>query len=150
MFQKVDEQWIDVGIDKVWAFFSNPSNLAKITPPEMGFDISHPLPEKMYAGMMIHHRVRPIAGIPLSWITEITHVEEGQYFVDEQRHGPFAMWHHEHHFEAKNGGTLIKDIISYRLPLGWLGAAFHGLLVEPKMKIIFEYRRKSVEDIFAK
>jgi len=148
MFQREDALWVPKSPEEIWAFFSNPQNLARITPPEMGFDVHNTLPNKMYAGMMIHHKVKPLAGIPLSWITEITHVQEGQYFVDEQRFGPFAMWHHEHHFEAQNGGTLIRDLISYKLPLGGFGALFHSLLVKPKMDAIFEFRRKTVTELF--
>ncbi len=148
MIQRRDSVWVAAPLDKVWAFFSNPDNLKEITPDDMGFETVNEMPESMYAGMMIHHKVRPFAGIALSWITEITHVVKGAYFVDEQRFGPFSMWHHEHHFAEENGGTRITDIISYRVPLGPVGLLFEPLLVAPKVRNTFAYRTKKVQEIF--
>ncbi|MCC5917186.1 MAG: SRPBCC family protein [Cryomorphaceae bacterium] len=148
MFQQKDSVWVAEPLETVWNFFSQPKNLQKITPSEMGFETVNEMPDTMYAGMMIHHKVRPIAGIKLNWITEISHLEPLRYFVDEQRFGPFAMWHHEHHFAAENGGTTITDIISYKLPLGKFGALFHSVLVKPKIKAIFAFRKEKVELLF--
>lgn len=148
MIQRRDSVWVATPLKEVWDFFSNPENLKKITPEDMGFETVNEMPNAMYAGMMIHHKVRPFAGIALSWITEITHVVDQSYFIDEQRFGPFSMWHHEHHFAEENGGTRITDIISYRVPLGAIGGLFEPLLVAPKVRNTFAYRTKKVEEIF--
>lgn len=148
MKQKRDSVEVKAPIEDVWAFFSNPKNLEKITPDDMGFETINEMPKAMYAGMMIHHKVGVFPGIRMSWITEITHVKEGAYFVDEQRFGPFAMWHHEHHFEATENGTKITDIISYKVPLGALGNIFEPLLVAPKVRNTFAFRAKKVRELF--
>jgi ligand-binding SRPBCC domain-containing protein len=134
-----------------WEFFSNPRNLVLITPPSLGFEVLTPnLPERIYAGMMIAYRVRPLAGIPVLWLTEITHVREGEYFVDEQRAGPYALWHHEHWLRpAARGGTEVEDLVTYRLPLGWLGGAVHRLLVRRRIESIFDYRSTAVHKLAA-
>ena len=114
----------------------------------MGFEIKTQLPEKMYEGLMISYTVRPVFGIPISWITEIKTVVENQFFVDEQRKGPYSIWHHEHHFKAKNGGTEMIDVVSYTLPFGLIGKILHRLFVRKKLEEIFDYRFKKVEEIF--
>lgn len=102
----------------------------------------------MYPGQMIAYTVRPLAGIPITWITEITHVQEGRYFVDEQRKGPYAIWHHEHHFAEVEGGVEMTDIVSYTLPLGWLGSLAHLLFVKRQLMTIFDYRSEVIEKFF--
>jgi ligand-binding SRPBCC domain-containing protein len=149
VFQLRKAQFIPAGIDEVWDFISSPANLKKITPPHMGFDItSGELPEKMYPGMIITYRVKPLAGIGMKWVTEITHVSERSYFVDEQRVGPYAMWHHEHHLEAVEGGVMMRDVITYRPPLGFLGALANRLFIRKQLDGIFEYRSKALENIY--
>ncbi len=138
-------------MDQVWDFISSPANLKKITPAYMGFDItSGGLPERMYPGMMIAYKVRPLLGIKMTWVTEITHIKEGAYFVDEQRVGPYALWHHEHFIEPIEGGVLMRDIVSYRPPMGFLGAIANALLIRRQLKGIFSYRHKAVEEMFGK
>ena len=138
-------QRIPVDLDTAWAFISRPENLKSITPDHMGFDIvTRDLPEVMYPGMIIEYRVRPLAGIPLRWVTEITHVQEKRYFVDEQRVGPYSMWHHEHFLEPIEGGVLMRDRVSYQPPLGPLGAIAHALFIRRQLRDIFEYRRLAV------
>lgn len=135
---------------EAWDFFSDPRNLTKITPAGMGFRMITPdLPEHVYPGLMIEHRVSPLFGVPLSWLTEITHVREGEYFVDEQRVGPYAIWHHEHHFrDAPGGGVEMEDRITYALPWGWLGNLVHPVLVRPQLEHIFDHRERAVRQIF--
>lgn len=142
-------QVIRATLPQAWDFFSSPRNLPKITPPEMGFDILSDVPEKMFAGLMIQYRVRPMLGIPLRWLTEITHVEDQQFFVDEQRVGPYAIWHHEHHFKDLGDGRVeMMDRITYVPPLGILGDIVHPFIIQPQLERIFAFREKAVETWF--
>jgi ligand-binding SRPBCC domain-containing protein len=136
--------------EQAWAFFSNPRNLAKITPPEMGFHIITPdLPDSIYSGLMIQYKVTPLLGIPMQWLTEITHVKDGEYFVDEQRVGPYAIWHHEHWFRPAGEGLIeMEDRVTYVLPFQPLGEIVHPLLVQPQLERIFGFREKAVREIF--
>ena len=135
---------------EAWDFFSNPANLRRITPPELDFQIVTPdLAPRIHAGMMIEYRVRPLLGIPMRWLSEITHVREGSYFVDEQRVGPYAIWHHEHEFEEISPGRVkATDRVTYTLPFAPVGDLFHGLLVAPQLKRIFQHREQAVRGIF--
>lgn len=144
-------QNIPVSIDKAWDFFSSPGNLQAITPDNLGFRvISKYHGEKMYAGQIIEYKVSPLLGIPLYWMTEITHVEDKKYFVDEQRYGPYSMWHHQHHFKLIDGGVEMTDIIHYKLPLWFLGDIANGLFVKKQLQEIFDYRFKKVEEMFGR
>lgn len=148
-YQFQREQHINSTIAKVWQFISDPKNLKRITPPEMGFDIRTPqLPEKMYPGMIIHYTVRPLWGIPLSWVTEITQVEPERYFVDEQRIGPYTLWHHQHFIEPTKNGVLMKDIVSYTPPFGIAGRIANSLLIRNKLEQIFAFRKQVLEEFF--
>lgn len=150
VYQFYREQKLKVTLPEIWDFISSPANLKEITPPFMGFDIqSDHLPDKMYAGMMIQYKVKPLLNIPMTWLTEITQVREGEYFVDEQRVGPYALWHHQHILEEIPGGVLMKDLITYRLPLGFLGSLVNKPLVRKKLEQIFDYRRKVLEQKYA-
>ncbi|MDT8394033.1 MAG: SRPBCC family protein [Bacteroidales bacterium] len=149
IYQIRTEQKIPAGIDTVWDFISSPANLSKITPEHMGFDIiSGNLPEKMYPGMIITYKVSPFSGIRMTWVTEITHVKEKEYFVDEQRVGPYAMWHHEHKIEPIEGGVLMSDIVTYRPPFGFLGAIANGIFIRKQLDDIFKFREQAVLRIF--
>jgi ligand-binding SRPBCC domain-containing protein len=144
-------QKIPATIDEVWNFISSPENLKKITPEKMGFHITSELTEeKMYPGMIISYKVSPLFGIKTTWVTEITHVKEKQYFVDEQRVGPYSMWHHEHKIEPINKGVLMTDIVSYKPPFGILGSIANAVLIKNELKNIFTYREKALENIFGK
>ena len=144
-------QKIPISLAEAWDFFSKPSNLAAITPDNLGFNIiSKYHGERMYPGQIIEYTVKPILGIPLYWMTEITHVKEGAYFVDEQRKGPYKIWHHEHHFKEIEEGVEMTDIVSYELPMGVLGRLAHPILVRKKLEEIFDYRNKVIEEIFGK
>lgn len=135
---------IPVGIEDAWKFLSDPSNLKVITPDYMGFKIISQSDQKMYPGQIICYKVSPLLGINLNWVTEITHVENLKYFVDEQRMGPYSMWHHKHFLKEIDEGTEMLDIIHYKLPLSFIANRFHSLLVKPKLKEIFEYRTKAL------
>ena len=141
-------QVLPVTLAEAWDFFSDARNLARITPPSMGFEVTSELPGKMYAGMIIEYRVRPLLGVAVQWVTEITHVEEHVRFVDEQRFGPYRFWHHQHHFRPVDGGVEATDIVHYALPPG--GGAVRGLLVEPRLREIFDYRRTALETFLGK
>ncbi|MEY4522124.1 MAG: hypothetical protein RIT10_1309 [Bacteroidota bacterium] len=148
MYQFKRTQLVKTDLQTCWDFFSSPKNLKKITPEYMGFDVLLDIPEKMYPGLMIEYTVKPVFSIPMKWITEITHVEPLKFFVDEQRKGPYKIWHHEHHFEVVDGGVMMTDIVSYELPMGFLGRMVHPFVVEKKLKEIFDYRFKVVEEYF--
>ncbi len=144
------EQFLPITLDEAWHFFATPKNLNEITPSDMIFEIVSVLPEKMYAGMLINYRLKPMLNIPISWCTEITHIKEKEYFVDEQRQGPYKMWHHEHHFKAVDGGVLMTDILHYDIGkwiAGWIASK---LFVDKKVNAIFEYRTKMLETYFKK
>jgi len=147
----MSRQIVPADIQTCWKFFSNPHNLAKITPPALDFCVRSELPPEIYEGMMIEYRVRPLLGIPLTWLTEISHVRAPGYFVDEQRIGPYAIWHHEHEFrETADGRTEMIDRVHYVLPLSPFSEPAHALLVAPQLKSIFDYRVQAVEKIFGK
>ncbi len=138
-------QNIPASVEQVWDFISSPANLQEITPPSMGFIItSAKLPAKMYAGMIISYKVKPLFGIPLTWVTEITQVVDGTYFIDEQRIGPYSLWHHQHKLQVIPGGVRMTDIISYEPPFGPLGAIANALFIKQKLKEIFDYRFEAV------
>jgi len=144
------EQKLPIPVAEAWDFFSSPLNLARITPPKMNFTVTSSLDadSKIYPGMIITYKVSPLGGVRMNWMTEITHVKEGDYFVDEQRVGPYAIWHHEHHFEPIKGGVLMRDNLHYALPLGILGRIGNALLVEKEVKAIFNFRKKAIDDLF--
>ena len=144
------KQIIKATREEAWQFFSNPRNLAKITPADMGFNIvTADLPERIYSGLMIQYCVTPLLGIPMTWLTEITHVRDGEYFVDEQRVGPYAIWHHEHWFHDLGDGRIeMEDRVTYVLPFQPLGDIVHPFLVKPQLDRIFGYRGKAVRELF--
>lgn len=145
----VFKQQIPAPIEEVWAFFSNPHNLATITPESMRFRVLNesPLPE-IYPGLIITYKVSPLLGIPLFWMTEITSVQRLKLFVDEQRRGPYKLWHHQHLFEENKNGVLMTDMVHYELPLGPLGGIARRLFVGRQLAHIFQFRKEKVESIF--
>lgn len=144
------KQLIRRDVDFAWDFFSNPNNLSEITPKDMGFEVTSDLPRKMYAGLIITYKVRPLLGIPVTWVTEITHVSEPKYFVDEQRFGPYRFWHHSHKFESVAEGTMMEDIVYYGLPFGIIGRIANWLFVRRRLEQIFDYRYDVLEKYFNK
>jgi ligand-binding SRPBCC domain-containing protein len=144
------KQFLPISKKEAWAFLSEPKNLKTITPNYMGFDILSGADRPMFAGQIIQYIVTPILGIKTKWITEITHVVDGEYFVDEQRFGPYALWHHKHFIKEIDGGVEMEDIVDYKLPFGILGQLIHPFLVKPKLEEIFNYRTKKLEELFGK
>lgn len=150
-YQFTSAQKIPATLEKVWEFMSNPGNLKVITPDYMGFEVtSKQNTERMYPGMIISYKVSPVLGIRMTWVTEITHVKHMAYFVDEQRVGPYSMWHHEHHLEEIPGGVLMSDIVSYQPPMGFLGTIANSLFIRKQLTEIFDYRTLAVEKKFGK
>ena len=150
MYQMVYKQLIPTDMESCWRFFSAPNNLSAITPKKMNFRVLTPENNTIYPGQIIAYKVSPLLGISLRWVTEITYVEPGKYFVDEQRIGPYRLWHHEHHFEQKEEGIYMTDKISYQLPFGFLGRFVHLLLVKRQLELLFNYRKKAIEQYFSK
>ena len=140
-------QRVPISLGDAWAFFSNPNNLARITPPELSLIPNGDVPEQAYPGLIITYQVKPFLGIPIDWVTEITHVDPMRMFVDEQRFGPYAFWHHQHHFKAIDDGVELGDIVHYKLPLGPLSVLVRGS-VERQLETIFAYRQKALEERF--
>lgn len=142
-------QLIMSDISTLWQFFSNPENLSAITPAYMNFRITSPISDSgINAGQIITYKVSPILNIPLSWMTEITDVEQHKHFVDEQKKGPYKLWQHKHVFEEKDGKTLMTDIVRYQLPLGLIGRLAHFLFVKRQLQNIFDYRHRKIEAMF--
>lgn len=150
MYKIEQVQRVPISKNEAWNFFSNPSNLQAVTPDDIGFSFKGALPDKMYEGLVISYTVAPLLGIKLNWSTEITAIEKGNYFVDHQLTGPYAIWHHQHFFKEIEGGTELTDIIHYKLPLGVLGRLANPLLVKNKLKEIFAFRRNAIEQKFGK
>lgn len=148
MYTLTVEQQIHISMNKAWDFFSSPENLAKITPTEMKFEITSGRPEKMFPGQIISYRIGIFPLITSHWVTEITHVKDKNYFIDEQRFGPYKMWHHEHHFTENESGILMKDKVSYKIPFGVLGRIAHLLFIRNQLLKIFYYRINKLEEIF--
>ena len=142
------KQKLPITKEKAWEFLSSHSNLKTITPDYMSFDIISGGDRPMFPGQIIQYIVTPILGINTKWVTELTLVQEGHYFVDEQRFGPYALWHHKHFIKQIEGGIEMEDIIDYKIPLGILGQLFHPLIVKPKLEEIFNYRNKKLIEIF--
>jgi ligand-binding SRPBCC domain-containing protein len=143
-------QFIPKDLPTMWAFMSSPENLARITPASMGFEILSDRKDlkHMYQGQIIEYYVSPVLGVKMHWVTEITHVKENEFFVDEQRFGPYSFWHHKHFLKAVDGGVEMEDILHYRLPFGFLGKIVNSLFVKKKIETIFEFRRKKLEELF--
>ena len=142
------KQNLPITMEEAWDFISNPANLKTITPDYMGFEILSGADRTMYPGQIIQYIVTPLLGLKTKWVTEITHVAEKQYFVDEQRFGPYALWHHKHFIKEIANGVEMEDIIDYKVPFGWLGQLVHPFLVKTKLEEIFSYRKQKLEELF--
>ncbi|WP_163516490.1 SRPBCC family protein [Gelidibacter japonicus] len=142
------KQNLPISIETAWDFLSDPRNLKTITPEYMGFNILSGADRPMFAGQIIQYIVTPVMGIKTKWVTEITHSVKNEYFVDEQRFGPYALWHHKHFIKEIDGGVEMEDIIDYKLPFGILGQWVHPIIVKPKLDEIFNFRRKKLETLF--
>jgi len=145
------KQKIPSDINTLWNFISSPKNLNLITPDNMGFTIETELDsDTMYPGQIIAYKVSPFKGIKMNWVTEITHVKDKEYFVDEQRFGPYKMWHHKHFIKPIANGVEMIDIIDYKIPMGFIGDIMNSLVVRNKLKEIFNYRYKKMEELYGK
>ena len=147
-FQFSSVQYLNSDIKSVWEFASSPKNLKEITPDYMLFNITSENQDKMYPGMIISYQVAPILKLKLNWVTEITHVIENNFFVDEQKIGPYALWHHQHLFEVVDKRVKMIDIVTYKPPFGFIGRLANTLFIENQIKSIFEYRRKKMHQLF--
>ena len=142
-------QVLPISLEEAWDFFSTPRNLSKITPAKMNFRILYISGgEKTYAGQIIRYKVNVFPGISVHWVTEITQVKEPHHFIDEQRFGPYALWHHQHHFKAVPGGVEMTDEVNYAIPLGILGRLAHWIFVGREVNAIFEHRYRVLEEYF--
>lgn len=144
------KQNLPISVDEAWDFLSDPRNLKTITPDYMGFHILSGADRPMFPGQIIQYIVTPVLGIKTKWVTEITHVKDKEYFVDEQRFGPYSLWHHKHFIKPIEGGVEMEDIVDYKVPMGILGQLVHPILVKPKLEEIFNYRTKKLEELFGK
>lgn len=142
--------FIPATLDEAWDFFTSPLNLVKITPPDMNFVVTseYKVTDKVYPGMIITYFVSPLFGVKLRWMTEITHVKEKEYFVDEQRFGPYALWHHQHHFKQVEGGIMMTDIVNYAIPYGFIGRMANSLFVKKKLTDVFSFRADAIGHLF--
>ena len=150
VYTLTSKQKLPISIDEAWTFLSDPKNLKTITPDYMSFDIISGAEKSMFAGQIIQYIVTPVFGIKTNWVTEISHVKDKHYFVDEQRFGPYALWHHKHFIREIDGGVEMEDIIDYKIPFGAVGRMFHPILVKPKLTEIFNYRTEKLNQLFGK
>ena len=141
-------QFLPTSIGTAWTFFTNPHNLARITPPWLDFQITNPVAEEIFPGAIITYRLKTLFGLPTTWVTEITHVREPALFVDEMRLGPYLFWHHQHLFHAADGGVDVEDHVHYALKFGPLGGMLHRAIVRAKLEEIFSYRRAALDNLF--
>lgn len=142
-------QKLPISLNECWDFFSRPQNLKTITGEHLGFEITNDCQDtKMYPGQIISYIIRPLWNLPIEWVTEITHVQEPYYFIDEQRFGPYKFWHHEHRFYEIPNGVEIIDMVYYQMPFGIIGKIVHSLKVKKDLNAIFSYRRAKLEKLF--
>lgn len=150
LYQLNAKQALPISKNEAWEFLSNPRNLKTITPKHMGFDILSGADKNMYPGQIIQYTVKPFPMVSTTWVTEITHVKEGEYFVDEQRFGPYALWHHKHFLKEVPYGVEMEDLIDYKLPFGIIGSWAHPFLVKKQLQKIFAFRERRLTELFGK
>lgn len=150
LYQLHSKQALPITREKAWHFLSSPKNLQMITPNRMGFRILSGGDRSIFPGQIIQYKVSPFPGYHTQWVTEITHMSKGNYFVDEQRFGPYALWHHKHFIQEIDGGIEMEDLIDYKIPFGILGQWMHPLIVKKQLLKIFEYREKKLTQLFGK
>ena len=144
----IREQIVPAPRQKVWDYFCDPQNLDVITPPDMNFEILQGADSKMYPGQLIEYRVEFVRGIRSRWLTEIAHVRAGEYFVDEQRVGPYRFWYHEHGFQETRAGTRMTDRVTYVIPCGVLGDLVNAFWIRKRLEQIFDFRRQKIVELF--
>ena len=146
LHKKEFKQFLPISLDEAWDFFSRPENLNEITPKDMEFEILTENIPRVYPGMIVQYNVKPFPLVKMGWVTEITQVEDKRMFIDEQRFGPYAFWHHQHIFEEVDGGVMMSDILHYRVPLGVVGKIINALVISSKVQSIFDYRFEVLEN----
>ncbi|MEP6755793.1 MAG: SRPBCC family protein [Chthonomonadales bacterium] len=147
-FELQRTQWVPRDINEVFAFFEDPQNLPKITPPSLGFKILSMTPDHIDTGTLITYRLK-WNGIPYRWITLIKEWAKNERFVDTQISGPYILWHHTHTFEAIDDGVLLKDVVRYRLPFGPIGVLMHRMFVKKQLEAIFDYRIQKIGQLLS-
>ncbi len=148
LYQLRARQSLPMTKQEAWNFLSNPKNLKVITPEHMGFHILEGADRPMFEGQIIQYKVSPFPGFKTKWVSEITTVKEGSYFVDQQLFGPYALWHHKHFIEEVAGGVVMEDIIDYKIPFGFLGRLAHPIIVKKQLKQIFSFREQKLKELF--
>ena len=141
-------QNLPITLEKAWSFFSNPNNLKTITPPSLGLEITSEQADKIYEGMIITYNVNPLPLYKTTWVTEITHINSPHHFIDEQRIGPYTLWHHQHFFRQSANGILMEDLIHYSVPYGYLGRLLNKLYIRKNLDYIFNYRFDILNNLF--
>jgi ligand-binding SRPBCC domain-containing protein len=144
------EQFLPISIEEAWEFFASPKNLNAVTPKDLSFEITSVLPDKMYEGLIITYRIKPMLNIKIDWCTEITHINNLQYFIDEQRKGPYKIWHHEHHFKQVENGVIMTDLLYYDIGKSFFGWIAGKLFVNNKVRQIFNFRFQALNNYFSK
>ncbi|MFY9941923.1 MAG: SRPBCC family protein [Desulfobacterales bacterium] len=149
LYRLTRSQHLPIGVDHAWAFFADPRNLPRITPGWLRFRLTAPPGGPMHPGMILTYHLTPFWRLPCRWVSEITHVCAPRLFVDEQRLGPYRLWHHLHRFEEAAGGVTMHDVVHYALPYGHLGRLLHRALLHNRLQAIFDFRRERLTEIFA-
>ena len=143
------KQIIDRPIEEIWSFFTNPKNLNQLTPSDMNFKILSGSSDDFYEGKIISYSINPFKFYNIKWVTEITKIKKNDFFIDEQRFGPYKMWHHEHHFIKNNDNTTtIHDKVIYKLPYGIIGKINHKLFIKKRLLEIFNFRKKTMKQLY--
>ena len=148
IYQLYRQQTLTMTIQDAWSFFSSPYHLNDITPDFFHVTITSKVPEKIYAGLMISYQMKAVFGIPMSWLSEVSHCDEPKRFVYEQRIGPFKFWSHEVCLTEQQNGILLEDIMFYAMPLGWLGQLINKTLIADKLERIFDTRHAYLQNKF--
>lgn len=148
IYQLEREQTLPCTLTEAWEFFSTPRNLDKLTPESVGFKITHLASESMHEGQIIAYKVKVAPLTWLTWLTEITHVSPMKSFVDDQRIGPYKVWHHTHRFEEVADGVRMTDSVTYVLPFGIFGKIAHALFVKKQLRHIFDERARLCSEFF--
>nr|AOE07532.1 hypothetical protein [uncultured bacterium]CCG00382.1 conserved hypothetical protein [uncultured Flavobacteriia bacterium]CCG00422.1 conserved hypothetical protein [uncultured Flavobacteriia bacterium] len=148
IFKLKYSQKLPISLNEAWDFLSSPSNLELITPKSMDFNITDYDKKNAYPGQIIQYTVKPLLGIKINWVTEITQVQDKEFFVDEQRFGPYSFWHHKHFIKEIENGVLMEDVIHYKIPLGPIGVLLNFLFINSKLKSIFKYRKQELIKTF--
>lgn len=148
VYRLYQRQFLPISAEAAWPFFSSPRNLQEITPGFLNFRITSSPPEEIYSGLIITYRIAAVAGIPMTWVTEIKHVELNYRFVDEQRLGPFRFWFHEHVFHPVAGGIEMEDTVHYVMPFGLFGRIIHRFFIRKRLEEIFRFRREYLSTLW--